>query len=115
MSFEADLFAVLKDVCPRAYPDIAPSGAIRPYITYQLYGGRVINPLSNAAPGKRNAFVQINVWASTRLEANNMSRQAEDAIRGAATFTGQPQTALASDYEPDVPICGARQDFSCWY
>lgn len=115
MSFESDVYAVLKSVCIRSFPDIAPASTQRPYITYQMFGGDVINPLNNSSPGKRNTYLQVNVWSSTRLEANNMSRQIEEAMRAATAFNARPQSALSSDYDPDVPVYGAAQDFSCWY
>jgi len=115
MSFEGDIAAVLRTVCPRVFPDVAPVSTQRPYVTYSQFGGDVINPLNNAPPGKRNAFMQVNVWSSTRLEASNMIRQIEDAMRGASAFNAKPQAAASNDYDPDVPVYGASQDFSCWY
>jgi hypothetical protein len=53
VTFEADLYTLLKTVTPRVFPDFAPTATARPYVTYQQVGGRVINPLANTAPGVR--------------------------------------------------------------
>lgn len=115
MTFEADLFTLLKTVTPRVFPDFAPVSTVRPYVTFQAVGGQVINPLSNEKPGKRNAELQINVWSDTRAESLSLSRAIEDAMRAATAFNARPQSAAVSDYDADVPVYGARQDFSCWF
>lgn len=115
MSLETSLYAALAAVCPRVFPDVADTSTVRPYVTYQQVGGDVINPLSNGSPGRRNASVQINVWANTRLQANSLSLQIEDAMRAATAFIAQPQSASFSDYDYDMSVYGSQQDFSVWY
>lgn len=115
MSFESDLFTLLKLDCPRVFPDFAPVSTVRPYVTYQAIGGQVLNPFGNEVPGTRNVELQISVWADTRLSALALSRAIEDRMRGATTFIGRPQAAAASDYDADIPVYGCRQDFSCWF
>ena len=39
MSMESDLVSLLKVICVRTYPDIAPEGTAVPYITWQGIGG----------------------------------------------------------------------------
>lgn len=115
MTFEADLFTLLKLDSARVFPDFAPVDTPRPYVTYQAVGGHVINPLANVSPGKRNAEIQINVWSNTRAEALSVSRAIEDRMRTATAFTARPISAAVSDYDADIPVYGSRQDFSCWY
>lgn len=115
MTFEADLFALLKAVTPRVFPDFAPVSTQRPYVTYQQIGGRVINPLANVSPGRRNSELQINVWSNSRSEALALSRAIEDAMRAATAFQARPISAAVSDYDADIPVYGCRQDFSCWH
>lgn len=115
MTFEADLFTLLKTVTPFVFPDFAPVSTPRPYVTWQAVGGEVINPLANVAPGRRNAEIQINVWSDTRAQALSISRAIEDAMRAASAFTARPVSAAVSDYDADVPVYGCRQDFSCWH
>lgn len=117
MTFEADLFTVIKAAAPavgtRVFPDFAQVNTQRPYITYQQIGGPVINPLDNAAPGVRFADVQVNVWSNTRAEALSIARAVEDAMRGATAFSARPLEAASADYDAEIPVYGCRQDFRC--
>jgi len=115
MSLESDLFNTLKVICPRVYPDIAPANTARPYITWQQFGGNVINPLANELPDKRNAFIQISIWADTRLAANALAMQIESALVQSNLFTARPQAALmALPFEEETGLYGCSQDFSIW-
>lgn len=115
MSMESDLFLLLQGVCPRVYPDVAPTDTPRPYVTWQQIGGDVINPLNNEPPGKRNASIQINVWSETRAEAISVINQIEDAMRVATAFLARPQAAAFNDYDHDMKRYGSQQEFSIWY
>jgi hypothetical protein len=115
MTFEADVDTLVKSVCPRFFMDFAPVGTARPYVTAQQVGGSVINPLANDPPGSRNSELQINVWANSRREAMMVSRAIEDAMRAATAFIARPVGAAVAVADPDVPVYGARQDFSCWH
>lgn len=115
MTFEADLKTVLATVCTRTFPDFAPVNTTRPYATFQQIGGDVINPLDNSAPGLRSAYMQVNVWSATRAEAIALSRAIENAMRAATTFQAKPMAAASADFDADVPVYGASQDFECWH
>jgi hypothetical protein len=115
MSFETDLYAVLAAVTPRVFPDFAPVTTQRPYVTYQQIGGEVFNPLSNDDPGIRHSAMQISVWADTRVQAMTLSRSIEAAMRAATAFTARPDSAATGDFDADIPVYGASQDFSCWH
>jgi hypothetical protein len=116
MTVEADIFTALKGlVGNRAYPDIAPANAAKPYITYQQVGGAAVNLLANAPAGKRNGRFQVNVWASTRAEASNLARQVEDALVADDALKAFVVGAPISIYEEEVLLYGTHQDFSIWY
>lgn len=116
MALESDLTTLLKTVCPRVYPDIAPDPMpVRPFVTYQQVGGEVVNFLERALVGKRNARMQINVWADTRLAASVLAGQIEDAIKLSTAFQAEPIGAWVSQQEPDLRLYGTLQDFSIWY
>lgn len=114
MSMESDLATLLKGICARTYPDIAPEGTTTPYITWQGLGGESARFLDNAAADKRNTLMQINVWSKTRLEALTLIRQIEDAICASAAFVGRPQGEPMSTYEPDTLLYGCVQRFDIW-
>lgn len=98
----------------RVFPDVAPLSSARPYITWQQIGGDVIRPLANEVADKRNAMVQINVWADTRQQAVQIILQAEEALVTCSDFVARPLAAFASRHEPDVNLYGAEQDFTIW-
>ena len=78
---EADLNTLLKAICPRVFPDVAPSGTALPYVTWQGLGGESLSFLDNTTGDKRNTLMQISVYSSTRLQALQLVRQIEDAMR----------------------------------
>lgn len=118
-SAEAIVFAGVKALVPngdgtfRVYPDVAPAGALRPYITYQAVGGQSPNYLNNTVD-LQNARMQVNVWADTRSAATALMQSVITALSGStikATTIGAP----VSTYEPDTKLYGSREDFSIWF
>jgi hypothetical protein len=114
VSLETDLYTLLVALCPRVFPDVAPGNTERPYITWQQVGGQLISPLANEVPDKRNANIQINVWATTRLEAVALAQQVEAAMIQATVFQARPNMAHIASYEEDLNLYGTVQDFSVW-
>lgn len=118
MSLESDLFSALGPlVSNRCFPDVAPLKTARPYITYQMVGGQAVSYLESAVVGKRNARIQINVWADTRASAMALCRSIEDTLVTNTTLRAFVLGAPVSLYEDETspPLYGTRQDFSCWY
>ena len=111
MTMESDLSALLKTKCPRVFPDVAPSGTALPYVTWQGIGGESLGFLDNTAGDKRNTLMQVNAWASTRLQALQLIREIEDAMRASGAFVCRPTGEPLSTYEPDVPVYGCLQRF----
>ncbi len=114
MTMEADLNTLLKTKCPRVFPDVATSGTTLPYVTWQGIGGESLSFLDNTAGDKRNTLMQINVWSSTRLQALQLIREIEDAMRASGAFVCRPIGEPLSTYEPDVPVYGCLQRFEIW-
>lgn len=113
MSFEADFYAAIKGfVSNRVYPDIAPLGAVEPYITWQGVGGKSLRFLDNTAADRRNTRLQVNVWAQTRTQANLIVHQIEDALCASSLFQATPLGEPVSDYDSETKSYGAMQDFS---
>lgn len=112
---EAKLTALLKTIVPRAFPDFAPPDTPQPYIVYQGVGGQAITFLDKTLPSKKNADVQISVWAATRLEASGLINQIEVAMIQATEFNAEPIAAASHDFDHDTERRSARQDFSVWY
>lgn len=113
---ESDLTALLQAICPRVSPDVADFRTARPYITWQLIGGRSLRWLDTTASDKRHAEVQINVWADTRLAALTMIRQIENAMCASTAFKAWPDGESISDAEEDLspPLYGSLQRFNVY-
>lgn len=114
MSMESDLTALLKTICPRAYPDVAPAGVVKPFIAWQALGGESLRFLDNTAPDKRNTYMQVSVYSATRLEALALIRAAEAALCASPAFIAKPQSEPMATYEQDTALYGAIQRFSIW-
>ncbi len=114
MSLESALTGLLNTICPRVYPDLAPAGAVTPYITWQAIGGESLRYGDNTAPDKRNTLLQINVWSKTRMEATTTIRQIEEAICASSAWQAEPSGESRSTYEPDTLLYGSAQDFDIW-
>lgn len=118
MSLETDLFTALSGlVSNRVFPDVAEWGTPTPYITWQQVGGEAENFLESVFVGKRNATIQVNCWAATRVAASALARSAEVTLIESTTLRATVIGALISTYEPDLqpPLYGTIQDFGIWY
>lgn len=115
MTLEADLSVLLKVICQRVFPDVAPAGTVTPYITWQSIGGESIYTLANTPIDKRHTLMQVNVWALSRFQATTMARDIEAAMAASSTFTATPSGEPISVYEDDTKLYGAIQRFAIWH
>lgn len=111
VDFVAALGALLGD---RVYPDIAPHGVAKPYATYQQVGGQSVTFLEGGIGSKRNARIQVNVWATTRQSANALMNQIETTLT-VSPFYATPQGSLIAVFDDIGELRGAQQDFSLWF
>ncbi|MGK5028503.1 DUF3168 domain-containing protein [Janthinobacterium sp. MDT1-19] len=115
MSIDIALFEALRGlVADRVYPDLAPDDASRPYITYQQVGGDAVNFVESTIPAKKNARMQINVWADTRIQATAMGGAVEDALRSLIALQPSVLGAAIATYDDETKLRGTMQDFSLW-
>lgn len=115
MSMETDLVVLLKGICTRTYPDVAPAGTALPYVVWQSLGGESLRYGDGTAPDKRNTYLQVSVWSATRAEALAMIRQIEDAVATSPLFaSADPEAEARSTYEPDTERYGSIQRFDVW-
>lgn len=111
---EANLVTLLKTLCPRVHPDIAPEDTQTPYVTWQGIGGAPSRMLDKTAGDKRNTLMQINVWSESRLESLNLIRDIEDAMCASGAFLAVPVGEPLSMYEEDPQLYGCVQRYSIW-
>jgi len=107
----AKALAVLAPV--DVYPDEAPEGAARPFVTYQSVGGQSPNILDGVL-SNQNARMQVTVWADDRLTAINLMQRIIAELTGPA-ITAVTIGAPVSIREQDTRLRGSRQDFSIWF
>lgn len=111
---ETALTALLRAICPRAYPDFAPPLTAPPFVTYQHIGGTPLRYIDTSATDLRNTLVQINVWSSTRAASLAMVRQIEEAICTSAAWSAEAATEPTGQFEDGVALYGCQQDFEIW-
>jgi hypothetical protein len=114
VSLDTSIYDALQSlVGGRVFPDGGLIPPARPYITYQQVGGTAANFLEATPVGLRNARVQINVWADTRIQSRTLSEQVEAALM--QSLRAFVLGAVAAEHVPDIKLYGFRQDFSIWY
>lgn len=108
---EASLQTLLLAICPRVFPDVAPNNTAKPWVTWQALGGESLGYLDNTAADKRQTLMQINAWATTRMQALQIIRDIETAMRASGAFIASPQGEAISVYETDTLLYGCIQRF----
>lgn len=112
---EQNLLALLKTLCPSAFFDVAPAGTPGPFVTCHFIGGKSMRALDGDHCGERNSFIQINVWARTRMASMTLIRAIEDALIASTAFqVARPDGEPISDYDDDTELYGSIQRFSIW-
>lgn len=113
MTVEADIYTTLKGlVGSRCFPDFAPIGTPRPFITFEQVGGQALAYLDGALPDKKHGRFEIGVYADTRANCALIALQVEAAMAAATVFQASATTAPASDYAPEPKIYASLQTFS---
>ena len=95
----------------RVFPDVAPLDTVKPYITYQVVGGEPMNFLSGDRPNKQHVRMQVNVWASHRIEASEVGMLVEDALRSATALQVEVASGRVATYDEETDSRGIMQDF----
>lgn len=111
MSLEADFVAVLKTCCPRVFPDSAPANEPRPFVTWAQLGGDAARYLDNTPMAKRLAQLQVDTWAATKAEAQQLAREIEDALCAASTINARPVADQSGRQDEYVDAYGVTQEF----
>ena len=108
------IYTALATACDRVFPVTVPYGTPAPYIVYQGFGGDVVTFLDNADPSLQNRSVQVRVWANDPLEADNVLQAASQALQAATDLIAKPMSAPRDDYDEDMQLYSASQDFTIW-
>lgn len=115
MTPEEHIDSVLQHLAgSRVFPDVAPEKTATPYITYQAVGGAPVNFLSGDQPDKQPVRMQVNCWASTRIEASELGAQVEQAMRAATELQVEVAAGRVATFDETTNYRGTMQDFSIW-
>lgn len=96
----------------RVFPDVAPQGTARPFVTYQCVGGAPVNFLTGEKPTKQPHRMQINCWAEHRIEASELGMLVEDALRSVGdVLQTEVLNGRVATYDEDTDLRGTMQDF----
>ncbi len=113
MSVESDIYTALKGlVSNRCFPDFAPLGTVRPFITFEQTGGEALSYMEGALPDKKHGRFEIGVYADSRATCASIALQVESAMAAATAFQSTAIHAPISDYAGDVKIYSSTQNFS---
>lgn len=117
MTVEADLYSAVQSlVGGRVFPDVAPFGTAKPYITFQQVGGEAVSFLESTLPSVKNGRFMFKVWAGSRLEAAALALQVEAALVISIAFSARPEGApvAVSETDTEMVLYGTVQDFNVW-
>ena len=96
----------------RVFPDVAPVGTEKPFVTYQAVGGAPINFVTGEKPEKQPHRMQVNCWAEHRIEASALGVLVEDALRSAGdALQTEVVTGRVATYDEETNLRGTMQDF----
>ena len=115
MTVESDLFGLLKGlVSNRCFPDFAPLGTVRPFITFEQVGGEALSFLDGTLPDKKHGRFEISVYADSRSACAAVALQVESVMAAATVFQSMAIHAPISDYADEVKIYSSTQNFSIY-
>ena len=113
MTTELTIYTTLKSlVGDRCFPDFAPLGTVRPFITFEQAGGDALYFVDGTLPDKKHGRFEIGVYANSREECAAIALQVEAAMAAQTAFQSTAIHAPISDYASEVKIYSSTQNFS---
>jgi hypothetical protein len=110
------VFAALAPlVAERVFPGNPEFDTPRPFICYAFTGGDPVQFLDKSRGSKRNARIQVHVWADDFDQAEALMYAAEDALCGASGMDCSPLGEHRdADPPPGLLYAGKTQEFDVW-
>lgn len=113
MTIETAIYDALKGlVGNRVFPDFAPLGTARPFITYEQAGGDALHFTDGTLPDTKNGRFEISIYADTAMTRAALALQVEATMAAAPAFQATALHAPISDYASEVKIYSSTQNFS---
>ncbi|MEH6434286.1 tail completion protein gp17 [Massilia sp. DD77] len=116
MSVYVQVFEALAGLAGgRVYPILADEGVSTPYIVVQRVGGAPVNFLTGEQPEQKHHRIQVSVWATTAVEAEEVAEQVEQAMRLAVALQPEVLGGAVDTYDELTTYRGTRQEFSLFF
>jgi hypothetical protein len=116
MTMKDQIYSALEAlVAGRVYTGAPPKDVVAPYIKYQRVGGDPVNYTEGSIPDRKNARVQVNVWAASMAIADPLAVQAENILRQSTSLQVSVLTEVLDTYDEETTLRGTMQDFDIWY
>lgn len=99
-------------VVPNCFGTVAESGAVAPYAVWQRIGGEDAEYLdSEDAPQVSKVQIQVRIFSADVLEPKTKMQALTDALRAHETLVFRPIGKWRDDYDHDMNLFVADQDF----
>lgn len=105
------LHAAIEAVIPNCYGTVAPANAPTPYVIWQRFGGSSSEYLDNEDSQADAALVQVRIFSPDIMEPKRLMPQLVSALRQHPDLTIRPSGGLRDDYDHDMCLFSADQDF----
>ncbi|GGH62154.1 hypothetical protein GCM10010975_26560 [Comamonas phosphati] len=109
------LHAAIAAVIPHCYGTVAPADAPTPYAIWQRFGGESSEYLDNEDPQVQTAMVQVKIYSQNILEPKTLMPQLVAALRQHPDLVIRPNGGFRDDYDHDMGLFCADQDFDVSY
>lgn len=99
-------------VVPNCFGTVAPSNAVAPYAVWQRFGGEdaeYMDPADVAQVSK--VQIQVRIFSADVLEPKTLMQGLTDALRSHDTLVIRPIGKWRDDYDHDMNLFVADQDF----
>lgn len=99
-------------VVPSCYGTVAPPEAVAPYAVWQRFGGEDSEYLdSEDAPQVSKVQIQVRIFSADVLEPKTLMKALTDALRAHEILVFRPIGKWRDDYDHDMNLFVADQDF----
>ncbi len=109
------LHAAIAAVIPNCYGTVAPANAPTPYVIWQRFGGDGPEYLDNEDSQVETAQVQVQIFSLDIMEPKRLMSMLISALRLSQDLTIRPTGRWRDDYDHDMYLFVADQDFEVSY
>lgn len=109
------LHAAIAAIIPNCYGTVAPADAPTPYVIWQRFGGDGSEYLGNEDSQVETAQVQVQIFSPDIMMPKTLMPQLISALRQHLDLTIRPSGRWRDDFDHDMNVFVADQDFEVSY